>query len=278
MLLSAITDVYNTYLFVNDPNANIGVTMVVIRLYGIIFDITMIYMLYNLTVRRTLEMEKIAIATMSKQHMKQYESSRELMQMISVKSHDLKKQLRYLKQNPTGKKELVEEIESITESFDCMIQTENVALSTILSEKAAACAHEHIPFTVVCNNLNIDFMRDLDVYTLFANLLDNAIEATRAIPQQKRSISVIIKSSCGFLSIHQENTFSGNINISGENLLTTKKDKISHGYGYHSMRQLVEQYDGIISYQSNREVFSINILIPLKDTTEPSAISFEKST
>lgn len=263
--LQILTDTYNMFLFIYDPNVNIGVTMIEIRLYVILCDVLMIYMLYNLTVRRTLEMEKIATETITKQRTIQYESSRELMQMISLKSHDLKKQLRYLKQNPTGKEELVAELESLTSSFDSLIQTENEALSTILSEKAATCSHEQIPFTVVCNVSRLDFMQDLDIYTLFANLLDNAIEASLSLEPQQRGISVIIKCTQGFLSIHQDNRFSGKLNTNGDELLTTKRDSISHGYGFQSMRKIVEHYNGIISYQATDKTFTINILIPLED-------------
>ena len=48
-------------------------------------------------------------------------------------------------------------------------------------------------------------------------------------------------------------------------MLTTKQDSISHGYGFQSMRQIVEHYNGIISYQTTDETFTINILIPLED-------------
>ena len=267
MTLLIVNDAYNMFLFVYDPHANVGITMVVIRIYAILFDILTICVLYNLTVRRTLEMERVATETMAKQHMQQYESSRELMQMINIKSHDLKKQLRYLRQDPDGKTQLIEELEHITGAFDAIVDTNNEALSTVLTEKSATCLHEKIPFTVVSCEHPLEFMRELDLYTLFANLLDNAIEASRKLEPSRRSITLAIKCSQGFLSIHQENYFDGKIQRAGPELLTTKADSTAHGFGFQSMSQIVEQYHGIINYKTNEDVFSVNILIPLPENS-----------
>lgn len=271
MVLLAFNDAYNTFLFIHDPHANIGVTMIVMRLYTICFDILKLAVLYHLTIKRTVEMERVATETMAKQHMQQYESSRELMQMINIKSHDLKKQLRYLRQDPVGKTRLIQELEQVTGAFDAIVDTNNEALSTVLTEKSATCLHEKIPFTVVSCEHPLDFMRELDLYTLFANLLDNAIEASRKLEPSRRSISLAIKCAQGFLSIHQENYFDGKLQHTGSKLLTTKADTTAHGFGFQSIRQITEQYHGIINYKAEEDVFSINILIPLPDT-EPETV------
>lgn len=113
----------------------------------------------------------------------------------------------------------------------------------------------------------LEFMRELDLYTLFANLLDNAIEASRKLEPSRRSITLAIKCSQGFLSIHQENYFDGKIQRAGPELLTTKADSTAHGFGFQSMSQIVKRYHGIINYKTNEEVFSVNILIPLPENS-----------
>lgn len=262
MALMIFSDAYNMFLFVHDPNANVGITMVAIRVYAILFDVLSICVLYNLTVRRTREMERVVAETMAQQRVQQYKTSRELMQMINIKSHDLKKQLRYLRQDPEGKTQLIEELEHVTGAFDAVVDTNNEALSTVLTEKSATCFHENIPFAVVCCEHPLNFMRELDLYTLFANLLDNAIEASRKMEPSRRSITMAIKCVQGFLSIHQENYFDGKVQHAGGELLTTKEDMVSHGFGFQSMRQIVERYHGSISYKAEGNVFSVNILIP----------------
>ena len=263
LLFIAVMDTYETFLFVKDPYVHIGTTMIVVRCNSILVNAMALAVLYNLTIRRDLEMERVATETISRQRAQQYESSRQLMQLINIKSHDLKKQLRYLENSAEGKNDTVAELKQVTAAYDTVIDTNNEALSTVLSEKSATCQSEKIPFTVMSSDETLNFMRDIDVYTLFANLLDNAIEASRNVEPVHRSITLSIKSHCGFVSIHEENYFSDPIKHMGEKLLTTKGDTMSHGFGYQSMQQIVEQYHGTISHKVTEDVFAVNILIPL---------------
>lgn len=265
LCLALVMDFYNSFLFVNDPYAHAGINMIVLRGSSLLLYCLILSVLHNLVVRHALEMEKLATQTISKQLHLQYESSRELMQMINIKSHDLKKQLRYLRHNAAEQKPLIKEIENITSRFDAVISTNNEALSTILSEKSATCIHEGIPFTVVSCEHPLSFMTDLDIYTMFANLLDNSIEASRKLEPSKRSIALTMKCSQGFLSIHLENYFDGNLQTSGDTLLTSKKDVFSHGFGLQSIYQIVDRYNGIFNYKVAKNIFSVNILIPLPE-------------
>ena len=267
LLLIVVMDANETFLFVNDPYVHIGATMIVVRCNSILVYIMTVAVLYSLTIQRALEMEHVATETLSRQRAQQYESSRQLMQLINIKSHDLKKQLRYLETSAEGKSDTVAELKQVTAAYDTIIDTNNEALSTVLSEKSATCQSEKIPFTVMSSNETMDFMRDIDIYTLFANLLDNAIEASRNVELDHRSITLSIKAHCGFVSIHEENYFSDPIKHMGENLLTTKGDTMSHGFGYQSMQQIVEQYHGTISHKVKEDVFAVNILLPLPEGT-----------
>ena len=58
-----------------------------------------LYMMYNLIGWRTLQMEQQAMEAIAEQRRSQYAFSQELIDTINIKSHDLKKQLRYLKAN-----------------------------------------------------------------------------------------------------------------------------------------------------------------------------------
>ena len=254
----------NKYFFVSDPYANIGLTMIVFRLYDIVFDLVTLYMLYNLIARYTLEMEQ-AIA---QQRSAQYAFSQELIDTINIKSHDLKKQIGYLRRKDVGREDLLQELETLTDSFDTTFHSSNEALNTVLSEKSMICYRNSIPFSFVASGEGLDFMRDLDIYTLFANLLDNAIEASMSLPEESRSIQIIIKRQEGFLSIHEENYFNGMVFEQDGQLLTTKADKQYHGFGVQSMRQIVEQYDGSIAFKAEGNIFKVNILLPLPESAE----------
>ena len=267
VIILAANEFFNKYLFVTDPYSNVGSTMIVFRLYDIVFDLVTLYMLYNLIARYTLEMEQTAMQAIARQRSAQYVFSQELFDSINIKSHDLKKQIRYLRREGGAREDLLAELETATDSLNTTFHSGNDALDTVLTEKSMICYRSKIPFACMAGGDGLDFMRDLDIYTLFANLLDNAIEASQGLPEQERSIQVIVKRQGAFLSIHEENYFSGTVREQDGQLLTTKSDSRYHGFGVRSMRQIVEHYDGSISFVNEGNIFKVNILLPIPEDT-----------
>lgn len=265
VIVLAANEFFNKYLFVTDPYSNVGSTMIVFRLYDIVFDLVTLYMLYNLIARYTLEMEQTAMQAIARQRSAQYAFSQELLDTINIKSHDLKKQIRYLRREGGAREELLAELETVTDSLNTTFHSGNDALNTVLTEKSMVCYRSGIPFACMASGEGLDFMRDLDIYTLFANLLDNAIEASQGVPAQERSIQVIVKRQGGFLSIHEENYFSGTVREQDGQLLTTKSDRQYHGFGVRSMRQIVDHYDGSLSFVTEGNIFKVNILLPIPE-------------
>ena len=255
-------NILTSFLRVNDSNMNFGPTMVAAQIYFTMFNMVMVYMLENLVLRQSLEKEQLALQALERQKEAQYHFSQELIDSINIKSHDLKKQINYLRTEQSGREELLTELENITDRFDSNIQTKNGALTAILSEKSLVCSANGIPFTCVADGDGIDFMRDLDIYTLFANLIDNAIEASIALPEDKRSIQLVVRRQFDFFSIHLSNYFDGNLLEQDGELLTLKADRENHGFGSKSIRQIVENYDGTYTYKTEDNTFTVNILIP----------------
>lgn len=98
----------------------------------------------------------------------------------------------------------------------------------------------------------------LDVAVLIANLLDNAIEATSAVKEQRKIFFSILtdKDSLIVLSCNPTiNTFKGHPPAS------TKKDKKHHGFGLISVQSIVEKYHGTCHFEcENGEVTTTTIL------------------
>lgn len=255
-------NILTTLLRVNDSNINFGPAMIAAQIYFIMFNFVMVYMLENLILRQSLEKEQLALQALERQKEEQYRFSQELIDSINIKSHDLKKQINYLRNEKSGREDLLNEIENITDQFDSNIQTHNEALTAILSEKSLVCSANGIPFTCMADGEGIGFMRDLDIYTLFANLIDNAIEASIALPEENRSIELVVRRQFDFLSIHLSNYFNGEVFEQDGELLTLKEDRKNHGFGSKSIRQIVGNYDGTYSYKTDDGIFTVNILIP----------------
>jgi signal transduction histidine kinase len=262
-ILILLSDVANMILFTLDENANSGATLIIYRLYAVLYELVLLYMIYNQLAKKILEEEQKVLCIINQESEKQYDIQKSLMENISIKSHDLKKQINYLRKNNDEYDEFLDELENAADEVFDYIDTNNHALSIALTQKSMICRQKDIPFNAMADGEGIDFMSDIDIYTLFANLLDNAIEASDAIPPEKRGIFLVVKKQEMMISIHLENYYSGEYKSSGDDFLTHKNDSGEHGFGVKSIRRIVEKYDGNVIFTPGEEVFAVNILIPI---------------
>ena len=93
---------------------------------------------------------------------------------------------------------------------------------------------------------------------LYGNLLDNAIEACRKVPEGKRFIRLENKYQSGklLLVITNSKTIEKN-----ENLKTTKKDSYSHGRGILSVQRVADKYNGTAGFTDKGEVFEASVIL-----------------
>ena len=97
-----------------------------------------------------------------------------------------------------------------------------------------------------------------DIGVLYGNLLDNAIEACRKVEEDRRFIRIENKFTEGKLLLIVENSKTGERN---ESLKTTKKDNYSHGRGIHSVRKVVEKYNGTVTFTDKGEIFEVSAML-----------------
>ena len=103
-------------------------------------------------------------------------------------------------------------------------------------------------------------MKDTDVTAIFANIMDNAIEACEEV-QENKFISIKISHFNNFVYIDLENSYSGKILKLDDRFLTTKKDHM--GYGMISIQRTLEKYNGYMNTEQTDKKFIINIVIPI---------------
>ena len=110
----------------------------------------------------------------------------------------------------------------------------------------------------------LEFIEPGDLYCLFGNLLDNALEAVKAIAQdERRVINLAVKAKDGMVFVQEENYFDGKIVFENGLPLTTKEDKSYHGFGMHSLRMIVTKYGGELTSYVIDDIFHLNIIFPL---------------
>ena len=110
-------------------------------------------------------------------------------------------------------------------------------------------------------------LSDVEICSLLGNLYDNAIEG--CMRAESKRIWLYMKPFHNMLSIKIVNTSDGGYRYNSENeLLSTKAGKgnqngMEHGIGLKRIREIVKRHSGIMEILPEKEMFSVNILIPL---------------
>ena len=99
-------------------------------------------------------------------------------------------------------------------------------------------------------------IRSVDLCAILGNLLDNAIDAARQVPERsERTVSLTIRRIHQMLVIKVENSFSAApVQENGE-LKTTKNEGGLHGWGLKSAQTAAEKYDGMVQTGVSGEIF-----------------------
>lgn len=186
----------------------------------------------------------------------QYELEKRNIELINIKCHDLKHQLGAMK----GKiyEEQIDELKDVIEIFDSSIKTGNEALDVVLTQKNLYCGQHGIRLTCLLDGEHYSFIPHHEVYALFTNIIDNAIEAVEKLPEEKRIISITERGANGFLTVRAENYFSGEIEFS-EGLPVSAKDKNEHGFGIKSIKLIAEKYGGGVVVNTEGDSFVLDV-------------------
>ncbi len=196
----------------------------------------------------------------------QYRQSKESIDLINYKYHDLKHQIEVLRreEDPEKRNAFLNQMEEEIRKYEVQNKTGNKILDTVLTSKSLMCAKGEITFTCVADGTLVDFLDTTDICSIFGNALDNAIECEKKIEdKEKRLIHVTVSRQRDFLLIKVENYFEGKIKYREGAPVTTKKDKKVHGYGIKSIRYTAEKYEGAVSIHSDNNWFELKVLIPL---------------
>ena len=196
----------------------------------------------------------------------QYELSKETIEIINQKCHDMKHQLTALQHISDNKESTnyIDQVKSSVNIYDSVFHTGNETLDTLLTEKSLVCQNRDIIIKCMANASKLDFMDPIDLYTLLGNALDNAIEYVSTIEAPEcRIISVLIREERAMLFISIENFLNDELVFEDGLPVSTKSDDINHGYGTKSIRFVVEKYHGHMTISTNNHLFTLNLLVPV---------------
>lgn len=232
--------------------------------------IFILYAEYEMLYNRRLMADTATLENLISASERQYKMSRENIEAINIKCHDLKHQIRELREGGAAvSDEALNEIEHAVGIYDAVIKTGNDALDTIITEKSLVCEREHIALSCIIDGSTLNNIAPSDLYSLFGNIMDNAIEATRKIEERdRRTIGLTVRQNLGMTVIHSENFYYGDIEMRDGLPVTSKlradgtADTTNHGFGMQSMRLLAQRYGGSMTCKAQDGIFTLDLLLP----------------
>ena len=182
--------------------------------------------------------------------------------------HDLDNHLNiiqaYLNENQSVKaKVYIDEVQEVFQNVPMVIKTGNEIADIVINQKRNLALEKNINFAVIAYIGVNPLITSSDLCILLSNSLDNAIEASEIVEEEKRNIHLQIKTHKQFLMIEIENYSEIQPEYKNGMLTTHKSDKLNHGLGVLSMESIVKKYDGNMYHEYSDNIFRLTIVLSI---------------
>ncbi|MCQ2601718.1 MAG: GHKL domain-containing protein [Treponema sp.] len=226
----------------------------------------MIYLIFRISVKSKQHEEmSVLLEKQLENQAEYYEKINQIYSELRSFRHDYKNHIMCVKNLLSGNNisdaiEYLNDISNVTDNKDQYYDTGNTMINALLTEKNknAALSGTRIIFSGMIPPYGI---KNSDLCTIFANALDNAVEACeKDTLEQNKIISIDSRYNQGYYFITISNPFFENIIKDNSGKITTsKKDKEYHGFGVSNIKNTVKKYKGNTSIDISENIFKINI-------------------
>lgn len=159
-------------------------------------------------------------------------------------------------------KKYIGELGESLDNIKAKYQTGNVSLDAILNSKLSIVEKEGIAINCKVEIGESLTVSDIDLCILLGNLIDNAVEACRGIPDEAERFLRI------YMCIRKKQLYISVSNATNEVIRKLDAEYISkkrgdHGHGLKRINIVVDKYGGFIKRANEPGVFATEIMLPL---------------
>lgn len=222
-----------------------------------LYCVTLLYVQTELFKKAAIEKEMNSLNMLYERQRQQYQVAKRNVQIINRKCHELKVQiadLRRMAAPSAALQQSLNEAEAAARQYDASTQTGSEVLDVVLTEKSLLCEAHHISINNVADGTCLHFMDPTDLYALFANALDHAIELTSKLPEpEKRMIDLLVCKRNGFTVLNIISAVPAKPGPGRENCDELK-----------IVKRIIQKYNGFLTTESNGGFFAIKAVFPVQ--------------
>lgn len=250
---------YATFVSVGVEKSNVRNSMIAFLTSVVIAGMMAVLLLKN----RSIEKENGFLLMKEEMERQKYEELTTALEKNRELVHDTKNHYLIISEyERTGEYEKLHQyIEALKNDFiriNPEIYTGNRILDLILGQKRMKAEQKGIDFELQAMPLGKLPFHDREICSLFGNLLDNALEACGSAGGKKKILIKLEKQKNLFFA-EIANTMREVPLKDGKRFLTSKHDKENHGYGLKSVQRIVDEYEGVISYEAKENEFIVTL-------------------
>lgn len=181
-------------------------------------------------------------------------------------NHELKNKVFYMKEMLDAKN--YDKLESyFKENFELKIDSQddftgNKVIDDCIKIKREKARQNDIELLIEAGTLPEGVIDEGDLTELLFNLLDNAIEAENPSIRDKW-VKLKLRFLKGYIYIDVSNATNKDVLAANPGFLTSKEDIDRHGFGMEIIREIVNKYNGMIRFNSEKDHFDINVMLTL---------------
>lgn len=233
-----------------------------------VISCVVLYCLFRKILRNIEEEKK---QSMLKKQQKYAEEHKKVKAQLDNQLEDIEEQVSLMLKNlqmnaeKMSEKAFHEAVNEIIANSEQLYQVDfcdNKTIDAILYNKSLLAKSLHIPFDIqvqIPQQLNIAYV---DLICVYANLLDNAIEAKCQVDEKQRMLKITSALKMNQLIVKVENAKPANLHIDKSSGKTTKTDTSEpHGLGLKILQRTAEKYHGDMFIQDKGHEVSITVFM-----------------
>ena len=239
--------------------------LLIVIAFGMVGMNIVVFYLINDIVEKEMKMHENKVFQIQAKN--QLEMYRSISENLKRKTHEFKNQILCIeslldKKNYSKLEEYVGKIYGLLNNEPDAINTNNVIVNAILNTKYQEAEAKGIVFVFRVNDLSELKMKDEDVVTILANLLNNAIEACEKC-EDKKVIKFKFFKEDDKIIIAVKNTFNYDVKYENGEIKSTKTSNLDeHGVGIKNVLKSIEKYGGSYVIEDKNKEFFFSIIIP----------------